>query len=189
MGDNMKKLLLIIDMVNGFTKEGALADKNINHINDNIIKLIKEFKENNNDIISIQEGHTENSKEFESFPKHCILGTEEAELIDELKPYEKDMKLIRKNSTSGFVTEEFQKYLKENEKNLEEITITGCCTDICIINFAIPLKNYINEHNLNISVVVPKNAVETYDAPNHNREEYNEMAFKLMEQSGIKITC
>ena len=99
------------------------------------------------------------------------------------------MKLIRKNSTSGFVTEEFQKYLKENEKNLEEIIITGCCTDICIINFAIPLKNYINEHNLNISVVVPKNAVETYDAPNHNREEYNEMSFKLMEQSGIKITC
>ena len=80
--------------------------------------------------------HQKNSKEFESFPKHCILGTEEVELIDELKPYEKDMKLIRKNSTSGFVTEEFQKYLKENENNLEEIIITGCCTDICIINFA-----------------------------------------------------
>jgi len=187
--NNMKKLLLIIDMVNGFTKEGALADRNINHINENIIALIKNFKENGHDIISIQEGHTENSKEFENFPKHCILGTEEAELIDELKPYEKDMKLIRKNSTSGFVTEEFQKYLKSNEKNLEEIIITGCCTDICIINFALPLKNYINEHNLNISVIVPKNAVETYNTPNHSREEYNEMAFKLMEQSGIKIVC
>ncbi len=185
----MKKLLLIIDMVNGFTKEGALADEYINHINENIISLIKEFKASNNDIISIQEGHREDSKEFENFPKHCVLGSKEAELIDELKPYENDMKLIRKNSTSGFVTEEFQKYLKENEKDLEEIIITGCCTDICVINFAIPLKNYINEHNLNISVIVPKNAVETYDSTNHSREEYNEMAFKLMEQSGIKITC
>ena len=28
----MKKLLLVIDMVNGFVKEGALADKQINNI-------------------------------------------------------------------------------------------------------------------------------------------------------------
>ena len=28
----MKKLLLVIDMVNGFVKEGALADKEINKI-------------------------------------------------------------------------------------------------------------------------------------------------------------
>ena len=32
-----------------------------------------------------------------------------------------------------------------------------------------------------------KNAVETYDAPNHNRKEYNEIAFKIMEQNGIKL--
>ncbi len=183
----MKKLLLVIDMVNGFVKKGVLADKKINNITPNIINLIKENIKNNNDIISVQEGHNEKSKEFENFPYHCILGTEEAELIDELKPFEQNMKVIRKNSTSGFVTKEFMEYIEQNKKELDEIVITGCCTDLCVMNFALPLKTYINEYDLNIKVIIYKNAVETYDAPNHNRKEYNEMAFKIMEQNGIKI--
>ena len=78
-------------------------------------------------------------------------------------------------------------YIKNNENNLKEIALCGCCTDLCVMNFAIPLKNYINENDLDIDVVIYKNAVETYDAPNHNRKEYNEIAFKIMEQNGIKL--
>lgn len=183
----MKKLLLVIDMVNGFVKKGALADEQINSITPNIISLIEQYVSDKNDIISIQEGHNEKSKEFNNFPVHCLIGTEEAELINELKPFEKNMKLIRKNSTCGFVTQEFLDYMKQNETDLEEIVLCGCCTDLCVMNFAIPLKNYINEHDLDIKVTVYKNAVETYDAPNHSRKEYNEMAFKIMEQNGIEI--
>ena len=183
----MKKLLLVIDMVNGFVKEGALADKYINTITPNIIDLIEEFKEKEYDIISIQEGHSENSKEFEDFPKHCVLGTKEAELIDELEPYKNDMMLIRKNSTCGFLTKDFFEYFEKNKEQIEEVVLSGCCTDICILNFAIPLKTYINEHNLSIKVTIYKNTVETYSSPVHNREEYNQMAFKIMSQNGIKI--
>ena len=183
----MKKLLLVIDMVNGFVKEGALADKQINNITPNIINLINEYIKNNDDIISIQEGHNEKSREFDSFPAHCILGTEEAELIDELKPFESSMKVIRKNSTCGFVTEEFLNYIKQNEKDLKEVVLCGCCTDLCVMNFALPLKTYINEHDLDIKIIVYENGVETYDSPIHNREEYNDMAFKIMKQNGIEI--
>lgn len=183
----MKKLLLVIDMVNGFVKEGALADKGINNITPNIINLIKEYIKNNDDIISIQEGHNEKSKEFDSFPAHCILGTEEAEIIDELKPFENSMKVIRKNSTCGFVTEEFLNYMKQNEKDLKEVVLCGCCTDLCVMNFALPLKTYINENDLDIKVIVYENGVETYDSPIHNRKEYNDMAFKIMKQNGIEI--
>lgn len=183
----MKKLLLVIDMVNGFVKEGALADRQINKITPSVINLIQEYIKNNDDIISIQEGHSEKSKEFENFPPHCILGTEEAELIDELLSYRENMKVIRKNSTCGFVTAEFIKYMEENKNELEEVVLTGCCTDLCVMNFALPLKTYINEHNLNINVTIYKNAVETYDAPEHSRKEYNDMAFKIMKQNGIEI--
>lgn len=55
------------------------------------------------------------------------------------------------------------------------------------MNFALPLKTYINEYDLNIKVVIYKNAVETYDAPTHNREEYNDIALKIMKQNGIEI--
>lgn len=186
-GIELKKLLLVIDMVNGFVKEGALADPYINNITSNVSKLIEEFKEKDYEIISIQEGHTKDSKEFESFPPHCILGTTEAELIDELKPYENDMKLIRKNSTCGFITEEFMKYFESNKDEIDEVVLCGCCTDICVLNFALPLKTYINEYNLPIKVTVIKNAVETYNSDIHNREEYNEMSFKIMKQNGIEI--
>ena len=71
--------------------------------------------------------------------------------------------------------------------NLEEVIIIGCCTDICILNLAIPLQNYFDQKDRNITITVPKNAVETYDAPNHNRDEYNEIAFKLMVQAGINL--
>ena len=183
----MKRLLLIIDMVNGFVKEGALADKNINKITPNIIKLIDDFSNNDDEIISIQEGHNEHSKEFESFPPHCVLGTEEVDLIDELAPYKDKMKVILKNSTSGFTTAEFMKYIEENKNNLSEIVLTGCCTDLCVMNFALPLKTYINEYDLNIDVTIYENAVDTYDAPTHNREEYNKMALNIMKTNGIKI--
>ena len=183
----MKKLLLVIDMVNGFVKEGALADTYINNITPNMINLIEQYIKDGNDIISIQEGHNNNSKEFENFPMHCVIGTKEAELIDELLPYKDKMKVIRKNSTCGFVTENFLNYIKQNENNLDEIVLTGCCTDLCVMNFAVPLKNYINEKDLNIKVVVYKNSVETYDTPTHNRDEYNEMAFKIMKQNGIEV--
>lgn len=183
----MKKLLLIIDMVNGFVKTGALADNKINDITPEIINLIKEYIKNEDDIISIQEGHSINSKEFDNFPPHCILGTLEAELIDELLPYKDNMRIIRKNSTCGFITDEFMDYMKNNKNNIEEIVITGCCTDLCIMNFALPLKTYVNEYNLDIRIIIPENAVETYDSPTHNRKEYNNIAFKIMKQNGIEI--
>ena len=55
------------------------------------------------------------------------------------------------------------------------------------MNFALPLKTYINEHNLDIKVTIYKNTVETYNSPEHNREEYNEIAFKIMNLNGITI--
>ena len=55
------------------------------------------------------------------------------------------------------------------------------------MNLAIPLKNYFDEFNKDIDVIVVKDATETYDSDVHNRELYNDMAYKLMKQAGIKV--
>ena len=75
----------------------------------------------------------------------------------------------------------------EKMKKLRKVIVTGCCTDICIMNLVIPLINYFDEQNRDVEVIVQIDAVETYDAPNHNRKEYNEIAFKLLTQAGIKV--
>ena len=182
----MKNLLIVVDMVKGFKEKGNMAITDVGYIDPNVERLVKEFIENGDDIISVQEGHTKSSQEFNDFPEHCILGTEEAELVDFLKPYESKMKVIRKNSTSGFVTKEFQDYLEKNKNNIKKVVICGVCLDICVMNIAIPTKMYFNENNINCDVVVPLNATETYDAVYHNREEYKVLAKKMLNLNGIK---
>lgn len=75
----------------------------------------------------------------------------------------------------------------EKMKMLREVIITGCCTDLCVLDLALPLVNYFDAFNRNTLVIVPENAVETYDAPNHCREKYNDIAFKLMKQEGVRL--
>lgn len=183
----MKNVLVIVDMVKGFKEFGNMAVTDAGHIDPEIVKLVKEFLENGDDVISIQEGHEVNSQEFKDFPSHCVLGTEEADLVDCLKPFEKRMKVIRKNSTSGYVTKEFQKYLEQNKKTIKKIVFVGVCLDICVINIAIPTKMYFNENNIDCEIIVPENATETFDAPNHSREEYKVLAKKMLLLNGIKV--
>ena len=75
----------------------------------------------------------------------------------------------------------------KNKEVVKRVVITGCCTDICVMNLAIPLQNYFDQENREIEIVVPQDAVETYDAPWHNAKEWNEMAYKFMNQAGIKL--
>ena len=183
----MKKALVIVDMVKGFKEFGNMAVTDVGYIDPEVVKLVNLFLKNGDDVISIQEGHAENSQEFKDFPEHCILGTPEADLIDILKPFKKKMKVIRKNSTSGYVTKEFQEYLEKNKNVLKEIVFVGVCLDICVINVAIPTKMYFNENNIDCKIIVPENATETFDSPTHLREEYKVLAKKMLLLNGIKV--
>ena len=75
----------------------------------------------------------------------------------------------------------------EKMKQLRKVIVTGCCTDICVLNLAIPLVNYFDEQDRQVEVTVVEDAVETYNAPYHNRDEYNEIALKLMRQAGVRL--
>ena len=172
-------------MVNGFVRNGAMADKCIEHVIPKQIKLINNL-DDMKQLIFIKDAHEENSVEFKRYPKHCIKGTVEAELVDELKCYENDAKIFEKNSTSAIFNKNLLNYI-DKLIDLKEVVIVGCCTDICIMNLAIPLKNYFDEYNKNIDVIVLKDATETYDSDLHNRDEYNEIAYKFMKQAGIKV--
>ena len=65
--------------------------------------------------------------------------------------------------------------------------LVGCCTDICVMQFALSLKTYLNQMNMAKQVVVKENGVATYDAPYHPANEYHSMAINMMAQSGIVI--
>ena len=181
-----KKLLINVDMVNGFVREGLMADSYIEHIIPEQIRLINLILGENEALAFIKDCHKLGCKEFDRYPAHCVEGTIEAELVNELKPYEKEALVYKKNSTSAIFAPNFTNDIKKM-KSLREVIITGCCTDICDMNLAIPLQNYFDQNNQRVEIIIPMNAVETYNAPNHNRDEYNNMAFKFIEQSGIQL--
>ena len=184
--EEIEKLIIVVDMINGFVKVGNMSDKYIEHTIPDQIKLLTEFKENNEGIAIVKDTHKKDCAEFKKFPEHCIEGTYESELIDELKEFEKDALVYPKNSTSTMHAPGFVNDLEKMVK-LKEVVIIGCCTDICVLNAAIPLQTYLDQHDRDVKIKVYKNCVETCDAPNHNRDEYNEMAFKVMAQAGIEI--
>ena len=184
--ENAKKLLIVVDLVKGFVTEGNMADSKIQHIIPESKKFVESFLKNDNPVIYIKDCHEEDAVEFKRYPKHCVRGTREAEMVDELIHFEKDVFVFEKNSTSAMFATNFLDTINEMD-NLEEVVIIGCCTDICVMNLAIPLQNYFDEVNMDVKIIVPKNAVETYDAPVHPKDEYNQMAFKFMQQAGIKV--
>lgn len=181
--ENVEKLLIVVDMINGFVREGAMADKYIENIIPEIVKLVEEKEDST---IFIKDCHEKDAIEFKSYPEHCIKGTSESELVEELKKFENSENVYEKNSTSAMYAENFMRDIDKME-NLKQVTIVGCCTDICVLNLAIPLNNYFNQKNRNIEIIIPKNAVETFNSDVHKRDEYNDFAFKLMSQAGIKV--
>lgn len=185
MKKNQKNLLVVIDMVNGFVNFGALADKNINNITPNIINIIKKAKEKNYEIIAFKDCHKENDEEFKVFPRHCIEGTKESELIPELNGKGYFDKEINKNTTNGFITKEFQNLI---DKNIyENVIVCGCCTDICVKNFVESYLNFIKQNKLQTKIIVVENACQTFDSEIHIAGTEHKNAIIDMSKMGAKI--
>ena len=184
--EELTKLLVVVDMVNGFIKEGKMSDKDINHITPRIKSSVESFLSDEEGVAFIKDTHEVNSTEFKKYPPHCLKGTSESELISGLSTYEQKSLSYEKNSTSTIFAKNFMRDIERME-SLKEVIITGCCTDICVMNLAIPLVNYFDEENRDVRVLVPQNAVETFNSDIHNRDEYNSMALKLMKNQGIGV--
>ena len=183
-----KGMLIVVDMVNGFVREGVLHDEKIASVIPRQIELIKEAKARGDLIVFIKDTHDEDAVEFRRFggTKHCVRGTSEANLVDELLPFENDDDTIsiEKNSTSFMEAPEFRNLIARLQ-NVERVDVVGCCTDICDFNGTMGLANYFDQENRNVEINVHTDAVATYaeDA----RKNYVEAAYLLMEQQGIQL--
>ena len=180
--------LIVVDMVNGFVNEGVLHDKNIKKIVPRQLELLEEAEKKGSLIILVKDTHNKNATEFKRFGNttHCIQGTSEAELIDELKPFEQKDNVItvEKNSTSLMESPEFREIVRQAE-NLKEVNFVGCCTDICVFNGAMGFANYYDEWNRDVTINVHEDAIATYSED--EREEYVQSAKLLMKQQGINL--
>lgn len=177
--------LVIIDMLNGFTREGALKSPRIEALIPEITRLSRLCDGLKIKKLAFADCHSSESPEFGAYPPHCMAGSSEAEVVDEIRSIG-GYTLVEKNSTNCFLEEEFQKWLGENPR-ISTFIIVGDCTDICIQQFATTLKAWFNRQNRKSRVIVPVNAVETFDAGHHDAEFVNAVSFYNMITNGIEV--
>jgi nicotinamidase-related amidase len=183
--DSTKTCLVIVDMINGFAREGALKSSRIENLIPEISWLSKKCDEKGIKKIAFADCHDFASPEFNSYPTHCIKGTHESEIVDEIREIGGYTK-IAKNSTNGFLEEEFQNWLSENMQ-INTFVVVGDCTDICVQQFAITLKTWFNMQNKNSRIIIPINMVDTYDIGTHNGDLMNACALYNMFINGIEL--
>lgn len=182
----MNKLLVVVDMVNGFVSEGKLADKNINRIVPNIEKLIEEAIRHGDKIVAFVDTHEKGDPEFERFPEHCLRGSRECELVPELKKYFDQMIIIPKNTTNGFNTQQFKRLVSVND--FSEIKVCGCCTDICVKDFTISALRFLRATSSRAQVKVVADACDTFGGEGHEADLVNLATLKELQKLGAIIT-
>lgn len=184
--ENIRKALYMIDMNNGFVNFGNMANPKYNELVNEQLKLINKFRKENQLVNFVLEGHTTDSIEFDSYPSHCVLGTKEAELIPEFidEQNKENTRTYYKNSINGMLNRNLQDDIK-NQDNLNEIVIGGVCADLCVMDFARTFSRYLDEINRRAKIFVVENTIDTYDSLEHNREEWMDIAKKVMTQAGI----
>lgn len=183
-----ERMLIIVDMVNGFVEEGSLHDKKIGRIIPRQIELIKEAHAKGSLVIFVKDAHNEDAVEFRRFGnmKHCVKGTKEAELVDQLKPFEEmdDTISVEKNSTSFMESPDFRT-VAASANNIKKVELAGCCTDICVFNGAMGLANYYDQWNRAVDITAHEDAIATFDE--EHRREYVQSAKLLMRLQGINL--
>lgn len=169
----MKKLLLVIDMQNDFLT-GSLKNDDGVKIIPKIVELVKEYKNNNDDIIFTKDTHYDNyleTTEGKHLPiVHCVNDTFGHEICHELEKFA--TKVINKDhfgALNEFKDYDFSKY--------ESITLVGVCTDICVLSNAIILKNMYP----NTRIIVLK------DLTAATSKENQEASLKVLKSMQIEV--
>ena len=176
-----KPIVFVVDMVNGFIYEGALHDARILKIVSPIQSLLEKYES-----IFVCDKHPENAREFQAYPNHCLIGTKESEVIDELQVFNHNQ--MDKNSTNTFFSPAFQEFLETEFYKYDDYIIVGCCTDLCILQFALSFQGWLNQNDYKEKrIIVPVDCVETYHMDTHPADKWNDFALENMHTNGITV--
>ena len=172
----MAKLLIVVDYQNDFV-DGALGFEGAEKIAPRIASLIKEFRDNGDDVVFTFDTHDSdylNTREGHYLPiPHCQIGTKGWELYPEIAPLLKDSKIFRK---PGFGSKELGHYIEEH--SYDEIYLCGLVSDICVFSNAIIAKSSASPY---AKIIVVRDATSSFDL------QMQEKAFDVLKHLHIEI--
>jgi nicotinamidase/pyrazinamidase len=176
-----ERVLIVIDTQEGFTRLGNLASARCTEAIPRIRAIVEREASSGTPVVFTKDSHVQNDREFEMFPPHCIVGSEEHELVEELREFEPGAAaVVQKRRYSALYDTELEKVLEQLEPG--ELHLVGLCTDICVMHTAADLRNR------DYPVIIHRDGVETFDAPGHDGDEVNRFALAHAERIlGAKV--
>lgn len=162
-----KTAVLSVDVTQGFCYEGALSSPRVAGIVEPIRQLFERaWAHGVRHIILPQDTHEPEAVEFAQWPPHCVRGTAEAETVQAFKnlPFYDQMLVLEKNSIASGINGDLARWLDAHPE-VDHFIVVGDCTDLCTYQLAMYLRLDANERQLARRVIVPANAVQTYDYP------------------------
>jgi nicotinamidase-related amidase len=170
--DRPQKAIVVIDMLVGFCRRGALSSPRLDSITPRLVAHLERERAAGADLVFLVDTHRPDDPEFAMFPPHCVEGSGEDEVVPELKALAAGGRVLRKHRFSGFHETGLDAVLRELRPDVVEVV--GVCTDICVLHTVAGLRD--REY----AVVVRRDLVETYDAPGHDADEQNRFALAHM---------
>jgi nicotinamidase-related amidase len=159
--------IISIDVINGFCTSGPLASERVGRIAQPVADLFaRAHALGVRHFALTQDTHDPDTPEFQAYPPHCLKGTEESEAVDALKalPFYDAIKIIEKNSINSMIGTSFGAWLAARPR-LDTFVVVGDCTDLCTYQAAMQLRLEANAGNFTRRIVVPADAVDTFDTP------------------------
>ena len=157
----MPNAVLVVDMVRGFLEPGhnLYCGDDSRSIIEPVQDLLRRESESASTILFISDHHLPDDLEFQMFPVHCVIGTEEPEVIPELSEWVTDSNVVPKNRYSGFFNTDLEQRLAA--LNPDKVIICGVCTDICVMHTTSDARNR------DYTVEIPKDCVASFDTDAH----------------------
>ena len=159
--------VISVDVINGFCYTGPLSSPRVAGIVAPIRRLFQAAWDRGvRRIVLAQDTHEPDAVEFNQWPPHCVRGTAESETVQEFKalPFFASLLVIPKNSIHSGLNTGLDAWLAEN-RGVDTFIVVGDCTDLCTYQLAMYLRLRANALQLQQRVIVPSNAVDTYDLP------------------------
>jgi len=159
--------ILSEDLVKGFTTVGRLASPRIAGVVPEVVRLLQAaYALGVRDFVLPHDSHPPDSPEFDAYGPHCVTGTVEAEMIDELAqlPFADHFTVMPKQSLNPAFGTDLDKWI-DDRPGLRSIIVVGDCTDLCVYQAAMHLKIRSNWLKRGLEVIVPEDCVQTYDLP------------------------
>lgn len=160
-----RSAIFSVDVIEGFCHIGPLASPRVAAIVAPIVALFERaWAHGLRHILLSQDTHEPDAVEFGSWPPHCVRGTAEAETVAAFKqlPFFDQMLVLEKNSIHSGLDTGLNDWIAQHPE-VDTFIVVGDCTDLCTYQAAMYLRLDANARQLRRRVIVPANAVDTYD--------------------------